>query len=124
MGGSGKCARAATAKAVFQMRFSSVAGIRCASRPVTRIESRLLTEKRHSRYTFRAIASESKPGPRFALDPGTRRVLAGVKESLCLYIGKFFNHARCDFAYYIGNGSSRHETARQAARRDKSVYFL
>jgi hypothetical protein len=27
------------------------------------------------------MASESNPGPRLALEPGTRRVLAGVKES-------------------------------------------
>ena len=43
------CARAAMASAAFQIRFSSVGGISAASRPVTRIDSRVLTEKRHSR---------------------------------------------------------------------------
>src|SRR5579863_1262149 len=92
MGGNGRCARAATASAVFQIRLSSLAGIRCASRPVTRIDKRLLTENLHSRYTLRAMAKASKPGPRLALDPGTRTVLAGVKLSLCRDIVKFFNH--------------------------------
>ena len=54
-GGKARCARAATVSAVFQIRLSSLAGIRWQSRPLTRIDSRLLTEKRHSRYTFSAI---------------------------------------------------------------------
>ena len=80
MGGKGRCARAATARAVFQIRLSPVAGIRLASRPVTLMDKRLLTENRHSRYTWRAMANASNPGPRLALDPGTRKVLAGVNS--------------------------------------------
>ena len=92
MGGKGRRDRAATARAVFQIRFSAVVGIRVASRPVTLMDKRLLTENRHSRYTLRAMANASKPGPRLALDPGTRKVLAGVKLSLCRDNVKFFNH--------------------------------
>jgi hypothetical protein len=41
---------------------------------------------------LRAIANASKPGPRLALEPGTRKVLAGVKQPLCGLGGKFFNY--------------------------------
>lgn len=82
MKGSGNPARAATASAVVQIRFFTVAGIRPASRPVTRIDNSALTEKRHSRYTFSATPIASKPGPRLALDAGTRNVLAAVNPVL------------------------------------------
>ena len=75
-------ARAAMESAVCQMRLSSAFEMRDASRPSHRIVSRAAGEKRHVRYTWRAMPRESKPGPRLALEAGTRNVVAEVNLSL------------------------------------------
>src|SRR6185312_13416861 len=80
--GSVRFARDATESAVCQMRLSSAFEMRAASRPSQRIASRAAGEKRQVRYNLRAIPRESKPGPRLALDAGTRRVVADVNLPL------------------------------------------
>src|ERR1022692_3766737 len=74
MGGNCMRTSAATESAVCQMRLSSPVEMAAASRPVTAMDSRSLARKRQSRYTESATPRASKPGPRLALDAGTRTV--------------------------------------------------
>ena len=74
MGGMRRPRLSATATAVCQIRLSGPAGIEAASRPLARISSAVLRRKRQVRYTPKAIPRASKPGPRLALEAGTRTV--------------------------------------------------
>src|SRR5579871_1191193 len=62
----------ATASAVCQIRLSSAVEIFSTSRPRVWITSFSARSNRHVRYKPSATPSVSKPGPRLALDPGTR----------------------------------------------------
>src|SRR5471030_2085629 len=67
----------ATVTAVCQIRLSAPVGMLSASRPSAWIAKAWLYRNRHVRYTPNARPSASKPGPRFALDAGTRTVNQG-----------------------------------------------
>ena len=91
-GNSRRCARA-TVSAVCQIRFDASVGIESTSRPAARMQSRSAGRKRHVRYIRKAKPSVSKPGPRFALDAGTRTtVCANIKPD---YIPAVRPGARC-----------------------------
>src|SRR6476619_3914851 len=64
----------ATVSAVCQIRLSGVAGMLSASRPEVVMTSVSLCWKRQVRYTPSARPSASNPGPRLALEAGTRSV--------------------------------------------------
>src|SRR5260370_3587037 len=68
----------ATVTAVCQIRLSGPVGMLSASRPSAWIVRIPLCRKRHVRYTLNARPSASKPGPRLALDAGTRTVNQGL----------------------------------------------
>src|SRR5438128_12510426 len=72
MGGILVCKFLATVTAVCQIRFSAPVGIDPASRPAAQIAKASLSRKRHVRYTPSAKPSASNPGPRLALEAGTR----------------------------------------------------
>src|ERR1017187_2011609 len=72
MGGSVSPTAFDTSRAVCQMRLSGPVEIQCTSRPEARITSDSLSRNRHSRYNSSAMPSASKPGPRLALEAGTR----------------------------------------------------
>src|SRR5439155_17234814 len=78
MGGILVCKFLATVTAVCQIRFSAPVGIDTASRPAAQIAKASLSRKRHVRYTPSARPSASNPGPRLALEAGTRTVNHGL----------------------------------------------
>lgn len=71
----------ATSSAVCQIMLSSPVEISSASRPVTRMVSVSAGRKRQVRYAESASPRASKPGPRFALEAGTRTDHADVIAS-------------------------------------------
>src|SRR5450631_4099525 len=80
MGGNRMRTPAATDSAVCQIRLSSPVEMAAASRPLTLIARRSLARKRQSRYRQRARPRASKPGPRLALEAGTRTVDHGIHD--------------------------------------------
>src|ERR1017187_713195 len=80
MGGNCMRTSAATESAVCQIRLSGPVEMAAASRPVTVIDRRSLARKRQSRYTESARPRASKPGPRLALDAGTRTVDQDIRD--------------------------------------------
>src|SRR5271157_304956 len=74
MGGISAPWLCATVTAVCQIRLSGPEGMPAASRPSTRMARAPLRRKRHVRYTPRATPRASNPGPRLALEAGTRTV--------------------------------------------------
>src|SRR6478672_2648463 len=74
MGGIVMQCASATESAVCQIKLSDVHAMHAASRPEASMERVSLRRNRQVRYTPRASPSASKPGPRLALEAGTRRV--------------------------------------------------
>src|SRR5581483_11060028 len=82
IGGIGISRLLPTATAVCQIRLSEDVEICAASRPSARIASASARRNRHVRYTPSANPSESNPGPRLALEAGTRTVCQPTSADL------------------------------------------